>query len=202
MRGLSVGWSALTTAREREDDDRSAEAALAERARCGDARAFRALFDRHAPAVRRFLLDLLRNRERADEATQETFVRAHVRLSSLRDNEKVGAWLFGIARHVFRETIRVRKHESTEERGYEETDHAPTPEASLIGREADAMLADAMQELSEERRAALLLRLDHGLEYEEIAEVMGWTLAKVKNEIHRGRLKLRERLKHYLDESR
>ncbi|HYH98469.1 sigma factor-like helix-turn-helix DNA-binding protein, partial [Hyalangium sp.] len=46
----------------------------------------------------------------------------------------------------------------------------------------------------EERRSALLLRIDHGLPYEEIAQVMGWSLPKVKNEIHRARLQLRERL--------
>ncbi len=183
-----------------DEDERSIEGALAVRAQAGDAHAFRALFERHAPSVRRFLIDLLRNTETADEATQETFVRAHARLSTLRDADKVTAWLFGIARHVFREQIRVRKHESTEQRGYDEMDSAPTPEAALMGREADTMLATAMAALSEERRTALLLRLDHGLEYEEIAEIMGWSLAKVKNEIHRGRLKLRESLKHYLGE--
>lgn len=197
MRGLSLDWAAT---RVRDDDERSVAATLVERARSGDALAFRALFERHAPAVRRFLLDLLRNPETADEATQETFVRAHAKLATLRENDKLAAWLFGIARHVFRETIRVRKHESVEDKGYEEIDTAPTPEAALMGREADVMLAHAMATLTEERRSALLLRLDHGLEYEEIAEVMGWSLAKVKNEIHRGRLKLRESLKHYLGE--
>ena len=55
-------------------------------------------------------------------------------------------------------------------------------------------MAEALGELREERRAALLLRIDHGLAYEDIAQVMGWSLPKVKNEIHRARLKLRERL--------
>lgn len=203
MRALSSlrAWLGTTGIGVRDEDEATPEGALAVRAQAGDARAFRILFERHAPSVRRFLLDLLRNAETADEATQETFVRAHAKLATLRDADKVAAWLFGIARHVFREQIRTRKHESTEQRGYDETDSAPTPEAALMGREADHMLATAMEELSEERRAALLLRLDHGLEYEEIAEIMGWSLAKVKNEIHRGRLKLRESLKHYLSES-
>src|SRR5438067_11581606 len=85
------------------------EQALVERARAGDDKAFRLIFDRHAPSVRRFLHDLLRDREAADEGTQEVFVRAHARLSSLRDHDKLGPWLFGIARHVFHETLRARR---------------------------------------------------------------------------------------------
>ncbi len=87
----------------------SLERRLVERARAGDDKAFRAIFDRHAPAVRRFLYDLLRDRDSADEATQETFVRAHGRLAALRDEDKLVAWLFGIARHVYHEARRARR---------------------------------------------------------------------------------------------
>jgi RNA polymerase sigma-70 factor (ECF subfamily) len=55
----------------------------------------------------------------------------------------------------------------------------------------------ALGRLSEERRAMLLLRLDHGLAYEEIASLMGFSLAKVKVEIHRARQILREELEAY-----
>src|SRR4051794_34727180 len=75
-----------------------AEAALLRRAQSGDAEAFRVIFDRHAPGVRRFLGDLLRDDSAADEATQETFVRAHGRMSTLADASKLSGWLFGIAR--------------------------------------------------------------------------------------------------------
>ena len=60
------------------------------------------------------------------------------------------------------------------------------------------MLEGALEQLSADRRAALLMRLDHGLGYGDIAEAMGWPLQKVKNEIHRARLQLRERLAEYL----
>src|SRR5262245_5410092 len=68
------------------------EQALVSRAAEGDALAFRRLFERHAPAVRRFVGDLLRDDTAADEATQETFVRAHSRLGSLRDGGKLLPW--------------------------------------------------------------------------------------------------------------
>jgi RNA polymerase sigma-70 factor (ECF subfamily) len=60
------------------------------------------------------------------------------------------------------------------------------------------MLAAALGELGEERRAALLLRIDHGLGYDEIAAQLGWPPAKVKNEIHRARLELRAVLGKYI----
>jgi RNA polymerase sigma-70 factor (ECF subfamily) len=181
--------------------DMDRERALLRRARAGDPAAFRTLFERHAPGVWRFLRDLLRDECAADEATQETFVRAHGRLGALRDEDRLGAWLLGIARHVYLESRRHRGvHVAMD---LDDEAHAgqveavlptPTPEDLLLDRELEGLLTDALGLLREERRAALLLRIDHGLPYEEIASVMGWSLQKVKNEIHRARLQLREQL--------
>ncbi len=132
--------------------------------------AFRQIFDQHAPPVRRFLRDLLRDPVAADEALQETFVRAHLRLDTLRDGEKLLPWLFGIARRVAQEEMRARKRrplgdgDETDQR----VDHALSPEGQLMRREADALLAAALAGLDEDRRTALLLRIDHELDYEEI----------------------------------
>lgn len=180
--------------------DMDRERALLRRARAGDPAAFRTLFERHAPGVWRFLRDLLRDEAAADEATQETFVRAHGKLAALRDETRVGAWLLGIARHVYLEARRCRGgvHVDVDDEAHEGQVEAvlptPTPEDLLLDRELEGLLAEALGTLREERRAALLLRLDHGLPYEEIATVMGWSLPKVKNEIHRARLQLREQL--------
>ncbi len=162
---------------------------------------FRSVYDAHARAVRRFLGDLLRDDASADEATQETFVRAHARLGTLQDGDKVLPWLFGIARNVFYEELRARRRHLRsvdEDERDQEPDLAPSPEGMLLGAEADSQLAAALGELGEERRAALVLRIDHGLDYDEIAEVMGWPMSKVKNEIHRARLVLRARLSKYV----
>src|SRR4051794_21054182 len=77
-----------------------ADPGLVERASRGDEEAFRALFDLHAPAVHRFLAELLGSVVQADEGTQETFVRAYDRLAGLRAMERVRPWLLGIARNV------------------------------------------------------------------------------------------------------
>lgn len=179
------------------------ERAWVKRAQAGDADAFRAIFERYAPGLRRFLRDLTRNDAAADEATQETFVRAHRRLDSLREGHKLAAWLFGIARNVLFEHRRALAAEVSDEDAeavVEAVLPAPSPEALVLDRELEGALDAALAALSPPRRAALLLRIDHGLGYEEIAEAMGWTLPKVKNEIHRARLRLRATLAAHLKE--
>jgi RNA polymerase sigma-70 factor (ECF subfamily) len=178
----------------------SSERGLVTRARSGDSEAFRTIFDRYAQPIRRFLRDLLRDPAAADEATQETFVRAHRQLGALRDGDRVASWLFGIARFVAMEQLRARRrHPSAPAEAAQETaSRQPTPEAALLAQESDALLGAALAALDEDRRAALLLRIDHELGYEDIAQAMGWTMAKVKNEIHRARLELRAQLLPYL----
>jgi len=143
-----------------------------------DAKAFRRIYDEHAPAVLRFLRDLLRDGAAAEEATQETFVRAHAGWERLERDDRVLAWLFGIARNVAYEAMRARKRtipmEESELPERQDAGSPPDPESLLLGREADEILGEALGVLSEDRRAALVMAIDHGLPYGEIAEVMGW----------------------------
>jgi RNA polymerase sigma-70 factor (ECF subfamily) len=177
----------------------SLEQALTTRAQAGDERAFRRIYDRHAPGVYRFLRDQLGSDAAADEATQETFVRAHARLHAIRERDKLAPFLFGIARNVVLEQLRAKRRvaDDADQALDAALDEAPSPEALLLGREADELFAEALARLSDERRGALLLLLDHGLTYDEIATVMDWSLAKTKVEIHRARQKLRAELSKY-----
>jgi RNA polymerase sigma-70 factor (ECF subfamily) len=173
--------------------------ALVRRAQDGDAGAFRALFERHVVSVRRFLRDLLRDDDAAGDATQEAFTRAHVRLPKLAEHDRFKPWVLGIARNVAFETRRLRVHEELDD---DEAPAAvipsPNPEAVLLDQELERHFHQALATLSPNRRAALLMRVDHGLSYEEIAEAMGWTLPTVKNEIHRARLTLRAHLQPHV----
>jgi RNA polymerase sigma-70 factor, ECF subfamily len=178
-------------------------AELLARARAGDAEAFRVIFHRQAPGVRRFLGDLLRDDSAADEGTQETFVRAHAKLATLEQPNALTGWLLGIARMVFLEHLRKKRRDgppaNDPDDGPVQIESALGPEALMLQGEADRMLNGALETLSEERRSVLLMRIDHDLGYGEIAEAMGWPLQKVKNEIHRARLQLREQLQPYLE---
>ena len=180
------------------------ETALVARIQRGDDRGFRQLFDRYAPGVRRLSRDLLRDPAAAEEATQETFVRLFRGLGRLENGRKLASWIFGIARNVCREELRSRRRADAPASAPPpaQAAPAPSPREVLLRHEADVVLADALTHLSEGRRAALLMRIDHDLGYGDIAEAMGWTRAMVKNEIHRGRLELRAALASYLGEPR
>lgn len=159
-----------------------------------------AAYAAHAPRIQRFLRDLLGDATLAADATQETFVRAHKRLSAERIDAPIVPWLFGIARNVSLELRKARARGSW----LATTDTVPDrpcpsggPEEQYLGREAGRIVDAALAELPEERRAMLLLRLDHGLAYDEIAAAMGCSLAKVKIEIFRAREVLRTKMAEY-----
>ena len=164
--------------------------------------AFRAFFRQYAPAIQRFCRDLLRDPSAAEEAVQETFVRTHRKLSSVQDPSRLAAFCFGIARMVCLEQLRRSRRRARTHQGQDAclltADNSPSPEQAVLGQEAEAQLAAALGRIAPKRRAALLLRIDHGFAYRDIATQMGWSLAKVKNEVHRARLELRADLASYL----
>lgn len=167
-----------------------------------DRRWIAAVYAQHGASVHRFLCDLLGDSTAAADAMQETFARAFDRIDRLNRRERVAPWLFGIARNVSREVRKARRRSDrtiAAHDGHAQHDHEvrTTPEGELLSREAATLLQAAMARLPEDRRAAMLLRSDHGLSYEEIAVLMHWSLAKVKVEIFRAREQLRETLKNY-----
>lgn len=201
---LAAAPLANTEAEAREREPPPARALGGEQAKLA------ALYSEHAPAVLRFLHGLLGDRAAAADATQETFARAFRRLHTLCEGDRIAPWLFGIARNVSLEQRRARRRRvrifapDLGEEGTPSEAHADdrTPETELLGREAVSVVSAALAQLSEERRAVLLLRLDHGLAYEDIAKLMDWSLPKVKVELHRARQVLREELSRYQGGSR
>jgi RNA polymerase sigma-70 factor (ECF subfamily) len=178
--------------------------AIGEVASACDQTSLEAIYGELAPRIHRFLRDLLGDSTLATDATQETFIRAFRRVNELPAGTRLSPWVFGIARNVSLEFRRARgrfrrvvvdapakAHDDVPDRSRR------TPEAELLDREALDVVTRALACLSEERRAALVLRLDHGLAYEDIAQAMGWSLAKVKVEIFRAREVLRATLGEY-----
>jgi RNA polymerase sigma-70 factor (ECF subfamily) len=176
-------------------DSRRAAGAEPRRARVS------ALYASHGARIFRFLRDLLGDGALAADATQETFVRAFRQLDAFDATRAAVPWLLGIARNVSLEVRRARmRRERVIVPGAADVDAeagAGSPESELLGREAVRVVGAALSRLSEDRRAMLLLRLDHALSYEEIASLMGFSLAKVKVEIFRARAILRATLADY-----
>jgi RNA polymerase sigma-70 factor (ECF subfamily) len=165
--------------------------------------AFALVYGQQSARIHRFLRDLLGDAALAADATQETFVRAFRQREAFEQGRAIAPWLFGIARNVSLEMRRARHRArrviavTNEEGDAPEPRAAGSPESELLGREAVRIVGAAVERLSGDRRAMLLLRLDHGLSYDEIAELMGFSIAKVKVEIFRAREILRETMNDY-----
>jgi RNA polymerase sigma-70 factor (ECF subfamily) len=150
---------------------------------------FSALYRAHARDVHRFALFLSGNASLADDIVSETFVRAwHAR--SRLDLVTVRAYLFAIARNLYlQQRRRTNRLGPLDDRL---ADPAPGPhERMRARRDLDVVLA-ALQQLPEIDRAAVLMRADDEMPYEEIAKALGISVSSAKVKVHRARLKLAE----------
>lgn len=185
--------------------DAEARGEWAESARDSDAAAFRAIFDRHADHVFNFIYRMVGRRDVAEELTQETFLRAHRNLPGLRlwHDVKLSTWLFGIAKNVSRESLRSLSRDRREvefgDRSVRQVcDKDPRPDELVLGRELDLAIRDALQMLDADKRMVFTLRIIQQLSYEEIVEITGFSLPKVKADIFRARGEMQRLLRPYI----
>jgi RNA polymerase sigma-70 factor (ECF subfamily) len=150
---------------------------------------FEQLYARHAPAVFRFALSLAGDRATAEDITSETFVRVW----SARDRVDVSTvigYLMTIARHLYlAHASRDRRRDVLDD---EPEDTTPGPHAQAEGRAALAAVLRDLQTLAEPDRAALLMRAQDQLPYEDIAAALGISPGAAKVKVHRARRKLAE----------
>ena len=168
----------------------------------GDQEAFRLIFDRYSRPVIGFIYDMVSDRELAEELTQETFVRAFRAIHRMKPETKLSTWLFGIARNVARESLRARtranmqvtlEHESV----MDVCDQKPVPVDRLLSKELNELIHRALEGLDDDKRLVFTLKVFHQCSYEEIAEITGFSLAKLKTDLHRARAEMRRRIQPY-----
>lgn len=173
------------------------------RARRGDEDAFRLIFERFTRPVISFIFYLVNDRELAEELAQETFVRAYKSLAALRDAAKLSTWLFGIARNVARESLRDRQHtqshlELDDRAALAVCDERPSPAGELLDKELSAVIRLALMKLDEDKRLIFALRVYQQRSYDEISEITGFSIPKIRNDLHRARAEMRRRLSSYM----
>jgi RNA polymerase sigma-70 factor (ECF subfamily) len=161
--------------------------ALLERIRQGDTAAAGELFERHSPALLRFTDRLLSDRTAAEEVTQEVFVKVITRAHQYDGRAEVASWLFAIAANACRDRRRRERRASVVplEAIAEPAQKGESIESRLLSRERRAAVRQALSDLSEEQREALVLARYHGLPYSEIASVLGISVGAVKTRIFR-----------------
>jgi RNA polymerase sigma-70 factor (ECF subfamily) len=176
----------------------NSSADLIARARNGDQEAFRLIFDRYARPVLSFIYDLVGQRDLAEELAQETFVRAFKNLKQIRDDTKLSSWLFGISRNVALEAIRSRQRDHRNHDGEASLeiveDTQSNPDQDLLQKELNGAMHQALHSMNDEWRTIFVLKVLHQRSYQEIAEITGFSLAKVKTDLHRARLEMRRRM--------
>jgi RNA polymerase sigma-70 factor (ECF subfamily) len=159
-----------------------------ERCRDGSPDDFRALVDRYQRPLFLFLARRLGNESRAEEAAQESFVRAFLSLKKLRQPGSFYSWLLGIAGRVAQEQFRSDQHRQRDREA------AGTLLEDAAGPTADYPLEEAIAALPETCRQVILLRYYEGLSCQETATRLGMPLGTVTKTLSRAYALLRQDL--------
>jgi RNA polymerase sigma-70 factor (ECF subfamily) len=159
-------------------------------AQAGDRSAFARLVDRYWDRLYRWLYHLTRDRHTAEDLTQETFLKALGAVNSFRAGSNFRAWVFRIGHNNFvnqKRADRRTKHPLPEDASGLE---AGGPVDTVENREALEIVGKAVAELPSDFRAALLLRVEEGLSFREIARVLGTTEETARWRVFKARQKL------------
>lgn len=174
------------------DSAQSVEA-LVKEAQRGDARAFEEIYRALVGRIYALCLRMSRDAQRAEELTQDVFVRAWERLGSFRGEAKFSTWLHRLAVNVVLQAGRAASRRSAREEVTEDPGrYLKRAERSMPGTRLD--LERAIAALPDGAREVLVLRDIYGYKYREIAEMQGVALGTVKAQIHRARRMVREAL--------
>jgi len=180
------------------------------RSREGDEAAYRELIRRYERPVFSLIFRMVRDREIAEDLSQETFIKVLNAISTYRPEFKFSSWVFKIANNTAIDHLRRRELDTLSLEG---SPHAATPEAmeatalqlgteraspldDVASRELGGEIEIAINRLRPEYRSCILLRHVEGRAYEEIADILGLPLGTVKTYIHRARNELRVMLAH------
>src|SRR5690242_9881941 len=165
----------------------TSDAALVRRVRAGDTDAYADLVARYRDRLGRYALHMLGNREDAEEALQDAFVRAYRSLARCEDPERFGAWLYGILVNRCRTAgarAARRARRFIDDPGALENARLPGPDGQV---EWDDAVRWALARLAPESREAFLLKHVEELEYEDMARLTGVGVSALKMRVKRAR---------------
>jgi RNA polymerase sigma-70 factor (ECF subfamily) len=165
------------------------------RAAAGDRRAFEALYRTHASRVFSLCARMCGDRGRAEELTQDVFVRAWEKLPLFRGESAFSTWLHRLAVNVVLNARKVERREVSRVEDDEEGDGTEVLPSRHRAMHAERMdLEAAIAQLPPGARKVFVLHDVEGYKHEEIAELLGVTAGGSKAQLHRARLLLREAL--------
>ena len=189
-----------------------ADAALIERVKLGDVKAFEMLVVKYQRRIERLIGRMVRDVDLVPDIAQETFIRAYRAIPQFRGESAFYTWLYRIAVNTAKkalmelkrdplitETARASRADDDETSRVEnELSDGETPDAVLASKQIAAAVNLAIEALSDELRQAITLREIEGLSYEEIAEMMDCPIGTVRSRIFRAREAIAQRLRPLL----
>lgn len=161
--------------------------------RQGDDTAFTLLVERYQNAVYHLCYRMLGTSTEAEDAAQETFIRAYNAIERYDTSRKFSTWLLSIATNYCIDQLRKRRlfTISFEDMPFFDlAESGPGPEGAMLMDERQRQVRHLLRSLSETDRAAVVLRYWYDYSYEEIADVLNLTNSAVKSRLHRARLAL------------
>jgi RNA polymerase sigma-70 factor (ECF subfamily) len=163
-------------------------------ARTGNAEAWKTLFRRYRLPLYVYVFELLHDEQASLDLVQEAFISAFRHIGSLRDDEKFGGWLFGIAHQKCVQQWRRqgREAELREELLPEPAASSQNPLDVLVREEQEAELMKLLEKLPLAQRSALLLHFIEGFSLEEIARITDVQVGTVKSRLHYAKRALRK----------
>ena len=190
-------------------DHLDTDAALMLRVKRGDREAFETLVDKYKQPVMNLVYRTLRDATEAEDLTQHVFLQVFKSAHRYEVSAKFSTWIFTIARNLTLNEIRRRSRHPADSLDatsseddqpiiqVEDRKHFAAPDA-VLHAELQAKIEEAMADLPEKQRTALLMCREEELSYEDMAKVLGCSLSATKSLIHRARETLKEVLKPYL----
>lgn len=179
--------------------DRSEERRIIEKVLRGDTNAFESIVSEHERLVYNLALKMLQSPEDAQDAVQETFIKAYQSLGAFRGESKLSVWLYRLASNVCIDMLRKRRVQTVSLSAEDEDgagqalelpDERFSPETELEKKELRRAVREGLGELGDDYRQVLVMREVAGLSYNEIAEATKLDLGTVKSRIFRARKKL------------
>ncbi len=187
-------------------DDAQRDLALVDRIRAGDADAWAELLSTYQDRLYTICVRMVHDRELARDLTQDAMVKIIQGLEGFDARAKLSTWMIRVTMNVCLSKLRsekLRRHASLEQmragpdsgdgRSRAVVESREQTSASRVGLiEGRALLNQALQGVSDEHRAILILRDARGLDYEQIAEILGVAVGTVKSRLFRARTALRD----------
>lgn len=195
--------------------DEATDLSLVARLGQGDTAALNLLMERHSSRAYRVAFGITGNSADAEEVVQDTFLALYQKADAFEGRAALSTWLYRVVTNAALMKRRGRRREvevslETQLPAFREdgsragdmsvltADWSQSPEAELLSRETREMLSRAIDALPEAYRTVLILRDIEALPNEEVAEIVGESVAAVKSRLHRARMALREAMTRHL----